>query len=204
MSPSTPTTSPPTLTEIFITWLATGIQSFGGGSSTFYLIHQACIRKGWLDEESFVRLWALSQISPGLNLLKLTVLIGSRLRGWQGVLAAAAGLLIPSVLTTTLMTAGFTLIRDHPLVQAAMRGIMPATIGLSLAVAYQMGQPLLSRGRREGPTRLSLHLMVIAASGLALALGGASPLLVLLGAGGLTILLHRLAPARPTRKKDPA
>ena len=30
-----------------------GIQSFGGGSSTLYLIHQTCIDRGWLGEDEF-------------------------------------------------------------------------------------------------------------------------------------------------------
>jgi chromate transporter len=184
------------LGEIFLTWLVTGVQSFGGGSSTFYLIHQACIGKGWLDEETFVRTWALAQISPGINLVKLTMLVGFRLRGWRGLLAAVAGLLIPSAAVTVLMTAGFALIRGQPLVQAAMRGILPATIGLSLAMAVQMGQPLALLGRSEGPARLGLQAVVTLASALLLALWGVSPVLVLLGAGGATALLHALVPAR--------
>jgi len=187
----------PGLGEIFFTWLATGIQSFGGGSSTFYLIHQACIKKGWLDEETFVRTWALAQISPGINLLKLTMLVGYWLRGWPGLLAATAGLMVPSALATVLMTAGFTVVRGQPLVQAAMRGILPATIGLSLAMAVQMGQPLIAHGRREGLARLGLHAAVIVSSALLLALWTVSPVLILLAAGGVTILLHALVPARP-------
>jgi chromate transporter len=189
---------PPGLAEIFITWLVTGIQSFGGGASTFYLIHQACIQKGWLDEETFVRTWALAQISPGINLIKLTILVGYRLRGWPGLAAAVSGMLIPSACITTLMTAGFALVRDQPLVQAAMRGILPATIGLSLAMAAQMAQPLISRGRSEGPARLGLHAMVTLGSALLLALWHVSPLFILLAAGGITILLHAVVPARPT------
>ncbi len=148
----------PSLWHIFRTWLAIGIQSFGGGSSTFFLIHQVCIHRGWLTEDEFVRTWALSQISPGINLVKLTVLVAHRLRGWPGLLAGLAGLLLPSALVTVLMTAGFTLIRGQPLVQAAMRGILPATIGLSLAMAFQMGQPLFTRAYKEGILRLGGHL----------------------------------------------
>jgi chromate transporter len=192
------------LAEIFFTWLLTGVQSFGGGSSTFYLIHQACIRKRWLDEDTFVRTWALSQISPGINLLKLTVLIGFKLRGWPGLLAGVAGLLIPSAAATVLMTAGFAEIRGFALVQAAMRGILPATIGLSLAMAVQMGQPLVMRGQREGPARLVMQLSVMLAAALLLALWGVSPLIILLAAGGVTIGLHALLPARPFALALPA
>ncbi len=182
--------------EIFITWLVTGVQSFGGGSSTFYLIHQACVERGWLDEETFVRTWALAQISPGINLLKLTVLVGYRLRGWPGLLAGVAGLLLPSGAATVLMTAGFSLIRGQPLVQAAMRGILPATIGLSLAMGVQMAQPLLTRARREGKARLGVHLLILVGAALLLGLGNVSPVVVLLVSGAAAVILLALIPLK--------
>jgi len=196
--PSTPASSypRPSLWQIFITWLTVGGQSFGGGSSTFFLIHQACIARGWLTEEEFVRTWALAQISPGINLIKLTVLVAHRLRGWPGLLAAVAGLLLPSAGVTVLMTAGFSAIRSQPLVKAAMRGILPATIGLSLAMAYQMAQPLFTRAYREGLPRLGAHLVITTTSALMLALGGVSPVLVLAIAGAATMLTLAALPAR--------
>jgi len=195
--------SHPSLWKIFNTWLMMGIQSFGGGSSTFFLIHQTCINNGWISEEEFVRTWALAQISPGINLLKLTVLVGHKLRGWPGLLAGAAGLLIPSALITVLMTAGFALIRSQPLVQAAMKGILPATIGLSLAMAYQMGQPLLARAQKEGRLRLAANLAILAASGVLLASGLVSPVLVLLLAGAAAMLLMAIIPVRGAAELHP-
>jgi chromate transporter len=188
--------SRPSVWELFKTWLSIGLQSFGGGSPTFYLIHQACIERHWLDEAEFVRAWALVQVSPGVNLIKLTMLVGYKLRGWRGLVAAVAALVVPTALATVLMTAGFSLVKDQPVVQAAMRGVLPATLGLSLAVAWQMAQPLLVRARREGPAHLSTHIALLIASALLLAVFGASPVLVLLVAGalaavGLTLLSRR-------------
>ncbi len=173
-----------------------GIQSFGGGSSTLILIQRACTRHGWLEDGDFVRLWALVQIAPGINLIKLTFLIGHRLRGWPGLLAAGAGLILPSASATVLMTAGFTAISGQPLVQAALRGILPATIGLSLAMAVQMAQPLFSQARRQGRLRLGLHLAILVGAALLMAVNGVSPLAVLLAAGAVGILLFALFPAR--------
>jgi chromate transporter len=188
--------SQPGLWELFRIWLTLGLQSFGGGSSTFFLVHQACIKRGWLSEEEFVHTWALSQISPGINLVKLTILIGRRLRGWPGLVSAVAGLLLPSAGVTVLMTAGFDLIRDQPLVKAAMRGILPATIGLSLAMAVQMAQPLLTRAYQEGRTRLIAQLLIIAGAAVLMALNLISPVMVLLFTGTAAVLILALIPTR--------
>ncbi len=186
----------PGLWQLFTTWLVIGLQSFGGGSSTLILIQRACVRRGWLEEGEFVRLWALVQIAPGVNLIKLTFLIGHRLRGWPGLLAAGAGLLLPSATATVLMTAGFTAISGQPLVKAAMRGILPATIGLSLAMAVQMAQPVLGQAHKEGRLRLGLHLAILAGAALLMAVNGVSPLVVLLAAGAAGGLLFTVLPAR--------
>jgi chromate transporter len=182
----------PGLGEILTTWLIFGIQSFGGGSSTFYLIHQACIERGWLDEDEFVRAWALAQMAPGINLLKLTVMVGYQLRGWPGLVLASAGLLLPSAVLTVLMTAGFATIRTVPLIQAVMKGVLPAAIGLSLANAVQMAQPLFSRAQQEGRARLGAHLFILLGAALLLALTSISPIVILVLAGAAAALLLAL------------
>ena len=190
----------PALGSLFLTFLVLGIQSLGGGASTFFLIHQTCIQRGWLNEEEFVRTWALVQISPGINLIKLTMIIGQRLRGWPGMISASAGLIIPSGLVTALMTAGFGLVRDQPVIQAIMKGVLPATIGLSLAIVIQMGQPLFTRAYQEGPARLSASIFILAGAGLLLAVWKVSPVLVLVSAGALTAGLMTVIPARSASK----
>jgi chromate transporter len=180
---------PPRLLDILMTWFSIGIQSFGGGSTTLYLIRDACISRGWLTEAEFAKDWALVQISPGINLIKITAVIGHQLRGWPGLLAAIAGLLLPSATITVLMTAGFTIIRDWPFVKAAMRGVIPATIGISVGLGIQMAQAPLSRARRDGRVSVVVQLALLAGSALLLALAHASPVIVLALAGISGMLL---------------
>lgn len=192
--------------ELFIQWLLIGIQSFGGGSSTFSLIHQLAIQRGWLSEEEFVRAWALAQIAPGINLVKLTVMLGYRLRGWQGLLAAVSGLLVPSAAVTVLMTAGFATVRNLSWIQAMMKGILPATIGLSLAMGVQMAHPMFLRAHKNGPLYVAAHLLILASAAVLMGLAKLSPVIILLLSGGVAILLFGLLsipkPERVIRKND--
>lgn len=198
--PDQPTSPRATPWRIFITWLLVGSQSFGGGSSTFALINRACLKNGWLNDEAFVRTWALSQISPGINLIKLTMLIGYRLAGWPGLIAGTTGLLLPSAAMTILLTAGFAAIRESRLVRAALQGILPATIGLGLAMALQMAGPLFQQSRNEGVGSLAFHGLILAgAAGLMIA--GVSPILVLLLAGVVSMAGWALQPAPQKRAR---
>lgn len=173
------------LARLFWTWLLVGLQSFGGGASTLYLIRRACMARGWLTEAEFARAWGLVQISPGINLIKLTVILGYQVRGAPGVLVALAGLLAPSAFLTVLMTAGFNAIRDHPAMQAALRGLIPATIGLSLATGLEMAHGLLGRARSEGRSSVAAHIGLILGSAMLLLAANLSPVLVLLISGGV-------------------
>ncbi len=192
------------LIEIARIFFILGLQSFGGGSSTLILIRQTCLQRGWMEEGEFVRTWALVQMAPGINLLKLTSLIGHKLRGWAGLAAAMSGLLLPSALVTVLMTAGYSAVRDQPLVQAALKGLLPATIGLSLMMSLQMAQPLLRKAYTESPLRLAANLVILGSAGLLFALLNASPMAVLLGGGAAGVLFLTLVPTRiqPTDHKD--
>ena len=152
-------------------WLLIGLQSFGGGTTTLALIRRAVVeRHGWLAEAEFTRYWALCQLAPGINLLALAVLIGRRLAGTAGIFLALLGLLLPSAAITLLLTVFFERVQGEAGVQAALRGVIPATVGLGLLTAVQMARPLLLESRREGRERFVLSVLLLAGSGVALAL----------------------------------
>jgi chromate transporter len=192
--------SPTPLSRIFLIWLSIGIQSFGGGSATFFLIHQACQKYGWTTEEEFLHAWSLAQLTPGINLIKLTIFIGFRLRRWAGVLMAMTGLLLPSSLVTILMTSGFTIIKDIPSIKAVMRGVLPATIGLALAMSTQFTSPVLKLAFREGKIRFVLHVIILVVSSIAMASERFSPALILLLTATITTIVLLFSPIKPPKE----
>lgn len=148
--------------RLFRIWAGIGLQSFGGGSSTIFLIQRAFIDEyKWITMEDYVRLWNLCIFTPGINLVALTVLIGRILGGYWGVVASLAGLLLPSGTITCLLTAGFTLIERVQAVQAILRGVIPATAGVMLLVAARYLPDLYKRARKEGPVQLIASAAII-------------------------------------------
>ncbi|MCX6079610.1 MAG: chromate transporter [Chloroflexi bacterium] len=180
--------------SLFMDWFLIGIQSFGGGSSTFSLVHQIAIKRGWLNEEEFVRAWALAQISPGINLVKLTVMIGYRLAGWRGIIASVSGLLLPSAVLTILMTSGFAAIRTIAWIQAMVKGILPAAIGLSFAMSVQMAHSIFISAHKEGFWRLGAHVIILLVTVLLMSMTGISPVIILLLSGIAAVALLAIIP----------
>lgn len=190
------------LHALFLQWLLIGIQSFGGGSATFFLIHQKSQKNNWLTNEEFLNAWALAQLTPGINLIKITIFIGKRLRGWKGIVAATSGLMIPSALVTGLMSAGYAFLQKMPEVEAVMRGILPATIGMALAMTIRMASPTLKLAYQEGRVRFIFQLILIIAAAVLMASQVISPVLIMLFTGMFAILAYNFTHQKVTPKED--
>jgi chromate transporter len=193
--------TPPTPLLLLRTWLSIGIQSFGGGSTTLLLIRNNVVeRNRWLTPDEFTRAWAVCQIAPGINLLAATVLIGWRTGGAWGVALSLFGLLLPSVSVTILLTALYSEVQTLPVVQAALRGVIPATVGLGVLLGVRLAQPLLHTSWREGKTSFGTSVAILLGSALLVAWSGVSVLWLIWGAGAVGALSHGLR-ARMTRRR---
>jgi len=179
-------------------WTSIGLQSFGGGAATLYLIRRAAVEQhAWLSDEEFAHYWGICQIAPGINILGLVTLIGWRVRGALGIALALLGLLLPSAAITIVLTAVYTGVKDQPLVRAALRGVVPATVGLGVLLAYGMLRPPLQASRRDGRGSLALSVAVLLGSALLVGLAHLSVLAALWGAGALVALAQWRYAARP-------
>lgn len=140
-------------------------------------------------------------MSPGINLVALTVLIGRKFAGIAGIIASLAGLLVPSATITCLLAAGFKLIQSSAAVQAILHGIIPATAGIMLLVGLNFAQPLLIKAHKEGLFRLLISSVIILACAVAIVVFHISVIPVLLGSALLSMLLFtawhtpKIAPA---------
>ncbi|MFL5659344.1 MAG: chromate transporter [Ktedonobacteraceae bacterium] len=192
----------PGIWQLFLIWASIGLQSFGGGASTTFLIQRAFIEKHrWLSMEEFMHLWNLCLLTPGINLVALTVLIGKKLGGTWGIVASLAGLLLPSATITCLLAAIFKQIEHVAAVQAVLRGVIPATGGIMLLVGLNFALPLIRRGYKEGVLYLLASSVLIIACALAVILLKLAVIIVVLGAVVLGALFFSPGPASPPLKE---
>ena len=185
-------------------WAAIGLQSFGGGASTTFLIQHAFIDKyGWMTIEEFTEFWAICVFTPGINLVALTVLIGRKLGGASGIAASLAGLLLPSATITCFIAAGFKLVQNNTIVQAALRGVIPATAGIMLLVGLRFAGPQFALVRKEGRLSLTLGASIIVACFCAIVVFQVSVIPVLLCAALLGMLVFTSWRGTPAPKDTP-
>lgn len=175
--------------QIFRVWFMLGVQSFGGGGATLTLIRRAAVEEHhWITEEEFAREWALCLFTPGINLFAMTILLGRRIAGVRGIVLCLLGLILPSAAITILLTAFYAQIRDLAMVKAALRGVIPASVGLGLYTAYSMAVPPVLEARRASLAQLLFVLALIVGSGIAM-FTKQIPVLAILGSVGVITAL---------------
>jgi chromate transporter len=150
---------PASLAALFISFLAIGSTSFGGGL-TGWIRRELVEKRGWLDDQQFLSCYALSQIVPGATNVNLAVLIGTQLRGAVGALAAVAGMLL--VPLGILLTLGSLYFAAHSapggqLLNAALAGAGAAAIGFNIATGIRLGSRNI---RRVGPALVAAAVIV--------------------------------------------
>jgi chromate transporter len=183
--------------QLFRVWAVIGLQSFGGGASMTFLIQRAFIEKHkWLSMEEFAYLWNLCILTPGINLVALTVLIGKKLGGTWGIAISLVGMLLPSATITCLLAVIFIQIENIAAVQAIFRGVIPATGGILLVVGLNFALPLIRKGYKEGFFFLIVSGVLTIACALAVIFLKLSVIIVILGAAflGTLFLSSRSAP----------
>jgi len=129
--------------QIFTTFLLIGATSFGGGVVA-YLRSSLVDKHEWLDDKTFVELLAMSQSLPGLNATNMAVLVGDRLRGIAGAIAAIFGICLPGAVLMYVAGLLYRVHGDRPLATAGLKGVAAAAVGLILATTLQLGRKSFS------------------------------------------------------------
>lgn len=123
--------SPPSLWAIFQAFSRIGLTSFGGGLSG-WMMREFVLKRAWITEDEFLSGLALAQSFPGVNVVNLAIWIGFRLRGGQGALMGALGIVVPPMFVAIGLAAVFSEVRESRTLHVVLAGVAAAAVGLSL------------------------------------------------------------------------
>ena len=92
----------------------------------------------WLDRGEFLDLLAVAQSLPGILAVNIAVVVGDKLRGLKGALAAAAGTIMPCFIIILLIAMFLTpeTITSNATLTAIFKGIRPVVVALILAPVF--------------------------------------------------------------------
>ena len=125
--------------KIFFTFFKIGIFGFGGGYSMLPLIHNEIVYVNkWLEEEDFIDIVAISQITPGPIIINSATYVGYKKAGIIGSIMATMGVIMPSIIIILIVFFAFSILKDNKYMKYAVKGLRPVTIGLMAAACYLM------------------------------------------------------------------
>lgn len=134
--------------QLFGTFLKIGAFTFGGGWAMISIIQREIVeRRHWIAPDEFLDLLAVAQSMPGILAVNISTVIGDRLRGLRGSVAASVGTILPSFVIILLIAVFLTpeTIKNNVTLTAIFKGIRPAVVALIIA-------PVITTGRKAGLT----------------------------------------------------
>ncbi len=140
---TTPALAAPSIIEIFPEFLIIGATSFGGVVP--YLRGSLVTKQHWIDDKEFVEMLSISQSLPGLNATNMAILVGQKLRGALGSLAAIIGICLPGAALMYGVGIFYRLHGDHVWITAALKGVAAAAVGLILSTVVQLSKKSLEQ-----------------------------------------------------------
>lgn len=126
--------------QIFLVFAKIGAFTIGGGMAMIPLIQNEIVRRGWLKEDDFPDIIALSQSAPGLLAVNISIFTGYKLRGTKGSIVATIGSVLPSVLIILLIAMAFAGYQDNPVIIRIFKGMRPVVVALIAVPMLQMAR----------------------------------------------------------------
>ena len=124
--------------KLFLEFLWVGAFTFGGGYGSIPLIRDVVLRNGWLTDEAFSYMIAVSESTPGPVMVNLATYVGSSQGGLLGALLATTAAVLPAFAIILLLLAILKNAIKNPWVKAALGGMQPCAVGIILATGTWM------------------------------------------------------------------
>ena len=116
-----------------------GAMLIGGGYAMLPLLEEEVVRRRkWATSEEMVDFFALAQVLPGVIAINTAMLVGNRLRGLAGNVAAAVGLLVVPFTLIVAYAIAYASAQDMPVVMRVLEGVRPAVAGMMLGMGLNM------------------------------------------------------------------
>ncbi len=170
----------PSWHEILGTFALLSLLAVGGANALAPEMHRLLVdARGWLDDATFIKLYALAQAAPGPNILSASVM-GKQIGGWGGMALATIGILGPAACLAWSVAGWLHRLAGAWWLKPAQAGLLPVALGLMAASGFILGAAANSFWAAP---------LITAGSAAFLWLTSRSPLWVLLGGGVVGLAL---------------
>ena len=131
--------------QLFLSFFKIGLFGFGGGLAILSLIQMEVEQNGWMTQQEFVDIVAVSQVTPGPIGINCATYVGYTVGGiWGSVLATSAIVLPSLIIMLSICKAYFWLNRrfkGNPYFEQTLRMLRFTVLGLIASAALLLMKP---------------------------------------------------------------
>ncbi len=166
---------------LFFTFAQIATLVVGGGYAILPVVEETFSKKNnWLTSEELLDMMGLVQTVPGIIACNSAIYVGRKVAGFGGILAAAFGVCLPSVLIILCIAIFFPdLDPKNPWLLGAFRGVRACVTALVTMTAFRMAKKVLKSWFEYTIAGIALVLVLLVK---------VEPLYVILGAMPLGVI----------------
>ena len=131
--------------SLFLSFFKIGLFGFGGGLAIFSLIQMEVEHYGWMSQQEFVDIMAVSQVTPGPIGINCATYVGYTVGGFWGSVLATFAIVLPSlIIMLTICKLYFWLTKrfqGNPYFEQTLRMLRFTVIGLIASAALMLIKP---------------------------------------------------------------
>ncbi len=128
------------LSQLFWTFAVISLFAVGGAVAAIPELHRIAVDvQHWMSDKQFADAFALSQLSPGPNVL-IVALIGYSVAGVTGAAVATIAMCGPTAVLSYLVSRWLSNVKDARWPAVLQAALVPLSIGLMAASAWILGQ----------------------------------------------------------------
>lgn len=125
--------------QLFLSFLQTGLFSFGGGYASLPLIRDQVVTKhAWLTMSEFTDLITISQMTPGPIAVNSATFVGMKIAGPAGALIATAGCVLPSCIIVTVIAWLYFKYKKLDVMNDVLFALRPAVVAMIAAAGVSV------------------------------------------------------------------
>lgn len=127
--------------DLFLSFFKIGLFTIGGGYVMIPLLREECVRKKkWFSEEEFVDIITISQSTPGVLAINMSIFIGYKLKKLKGALITTLGTILPSFIIILLFAIFLAKYGELKIIQKIFKAIRPVVVALIVYAVYTMAR----------------------------------------------------------------
>lgn len=127
------------LLQLFFVFLKLGAFAFGGAYGAVTLFMEEVVAQGWMTEEFFGSVFAISEATPGPIMVNVATYVGAQMGGVLGCILTTAAVILPSFIIIIVVTKHFMQAFQNPKIQGALKGIKQCMIGIIIGSGFYFG-----------------------------------------------------------------